>query len=115
MDDRPAVLFDGDCALCRGTSGWLRSRAGGDRVRWLPVQDAAGRALADRYGVTAESLHTVILIDEDGVHRRSEAIRRVLRRLGGGWPLAGRLLGLVPRRWRDRAYGLVARNRHRLT
>jgi len=25
------------------------------------------------------------------------------------------LLGLVPRRWRDRAYGLVARNRHRLT
>ena len=115
MDDRPAVLYDGDCALCRGTAGWLRGRSGGDRVRWLPVQDQDGRALAARHGVATESLQTVILVDADGVHRRSEAVRRVLRRFGGGWPLVGRLLGLIPRRWRDRVYGLVARNRHRLT
>jgi len=41
-------------------------------------------------------------------------VRHLGDRLGGGWRLAARALGLVPRPLADAGYDLVARVRHRL-
>jgi predicted DCC family thiol-disulfide oxidoreductase YuxK len=38
----------------------------------------------------------------------------VLRRIGGGWGVLGRLLEVVPKPLRDAAYSFAARNRYRI-
>src|SRR5437879_12201494 len=54
----------------------------------------------------------MVLIDDDGVHTRSDAFIRIASRLGFPWRLA-RLGRLLPRPVRDWAYDGVARNRYR--
>lgn len=46
---------------------------------------------------------------------RSEAVREAWRYLGGPWRILAVLSAVVPRRWRDRLYDLVARHRHSLS
>ena len=55
---------------------------------------------------------SVVLVDEEGVHERSDAVLRIARRLGLPWSLL--TVGfIVPRFLRDAVYRWVARNRYR--
>jgi predicted DCC family thiol-disulfide oxidoreductase YuxK len=111
----PALLiYDGDCPLCRRTVRWLRNRPGARNLRWEPSQGDEGRRLVREFGLAGQSRETVLLIDADGVHGRSEAVRIALARLGGIWPAVAKVLRAVPRSWRDRVYDLVSRRRFRL-
>ena len=57
-------------------------------------------------------MRSILLRDRDGLHRKSDAVLRILVGLGGPWRLLG-LLRLVPRPLRDIAYDFIARNRYR--
>jgi predicted DCC family thiol-disulfide oxidoreductase YuxK len=57
-------------------------------------------------------LNSVVLLDDAGEHRQSDAVARMLMRIGGRWFLAGWLLWLIPRGIRNRAYDFVARHRY---
>ncbi len=89
-----------------------RDRAG--RVLALPNQS---RGLIDAHGLTRTQVdREVWTVDEAGGRLSGpQAVNRVLRELGGGWPLTGRALGLPPLSWLwALAYRWVARNRSRL-
>ncbi|HEY9172315.1 MAG TPA: DUF393 domain-containing protein [Verrucomicrobiae bacterium] len=112
---KPVLVFDGDCALCVAWVKRLRRKHDAD-LECAPYQDAQtpGRFPDLAPDQLAQSIH---LIDAAGrVHRGAQAI---LRLPGGGWPQA-LLLGLCgcwPRfaRMLEAGYGLVARNRRRLS
>jgi len=53
-----------------------------------------------------------VLVDDAGVHTRSNAALRIARRLGFPWKLLGGAGALVPRFLRDAIYDWVARNRY---
>ena len=55
---------------------------------------------------------TMVLVEAGKPFVRSTAALRVCRRLTGLWPLFYGLM-LIPKRWRDQAYALIARNRKR--
>lgn len=61
----------------------------------------------------AEDFSSVIVRDGADILRKSEAVRRVLRHMGGPWRVAAVLIGLVPRVVRDAVYDVVARHRLR--
>jgi predicted DCC family thiol-disulfide oxidoreductase YuxK len=108
----PIILFDGHCNLC---SGWVRfvlAREGRTSFRFASLQSAAGARLLAAHGLPAD-LQTVVLIEEGRAFDRSTAVARMLRRLRSPWPALGLLIRLLPRPLRDRAYGMVARNRYR--
>ena len=48
------------------------------------------------------------------VEIRTDGVVEVLRVLGGGWRIAAACVGVMPKGWRDAAYGLVARGRYRI-
>lgn len=112
-DDRPIIVFDGYCALC---SGWAQFVLRHDRrgvFRLLAAQSPLGRALYMHYGLDPQDYETNILIADGIATFKSEACIRMAEGLGLPWSLAG-IARILPRPWRDRLYGVLARNRLRV-
>ena len=107
----PILFYDGDCAFCNRSIKWILERDPKAIFRFAPLQgETAARMLPES---DVDDLHTVVLVDEEGIHRRSTAALRSVVKLGGAYRFASILL-LVPRFIRDSIYKIVAHNRHRL-
>lgn len=112
MPDGKILVFDGVCVLCSRGVAFVLKRDRRRQFRFAALQSPAGRALLGAHGLDPDDPVSFLLL-EDGIgHTDSEAMIRVLAQLGGPWRLAGLLRG-IPRRWRDRAYRWIARNRYR--
>jgi predicted DCC family thiol-disulfide oxidoreductase YuxK len=116
------MLYDGLCGFCNWSVRWVIKRDRQDRFRFAPQQSAIAKAALARHGVNsqamlaANSVYLVLGHDLPGEQllSRSDVTVQVLRLLGGGWELVGRLLGAVPRFLRDAVYNLIARIRFRI-
>ena len=109
----PVIVFDGVCVLC---NGWVRFLLRHDRegvFRFAAMQTEAGRTLLEGYGLNPADPASFLLVDAAGAWTDTDAIARVLGRLGGPWSLPAAVLRWLPRRARDAAYRLLARNRYR--
>jgi predicted DCC family thiol-disulfide oxidoreductase YuxK len=108
---QPIIFYDGSCGLCHRC------------VRFVLRHDRRGVfAFAPLQGVTFEALRahlpehnpdTIVLLDELGLHLRSTAVLRILRRLGPGWAALALLGTLIPRPLRDWIYNRIAHIRYR--
>lgn len=110
--EHPVIFFDGVCGLCNTTVDFLLRQDRKGVFRFAPLQGelAAGRLSA----ADVASLKSLVLWDEKGIHRRSTAVWRILRGLGGGWKFLAALLWAVPWPVRDVGYRLVSVLRYRL-
>lgn len=107
--DHPIVFYDGECALCNGFVQWVIARDRGRLFRFAPLQgETAAKAIGAPTGDPGQ--WTVILLDDAGAHERSDAVLRILHRLGGIWS-AVTVFRLFPRPVRDWFYRFVARHR----
>lgn len=106
------VLFDGVCVFC---SRWVRfviARDPAARFRFLPIQSAEGRAVAEGLGIAVDAPETNAVVLGGRALFKSDAALGVLGRLPRwGWV---RACALTPRWLRDPIYDLVAGNRYRL-
>jgi predicted DCC family thiol-disulfide oxidoreductase YuxK len=110
MGTAPVVLFDGVCNLCNGVVAWILERDKKGEFRFASLQSDAAREVA---GNGFEALpDSIVLVDEDGVHVRSEAVLRIGKRLGFPYSLVG-VGRVLPGFLRDIFYRFVARNRYR--
>lgn len=107
------VVFDGVCALCSGWVGFLIRRDRAGIFRFAAMQSPAGRQRMQAHGLDPDQPASFLVTTPDGAFTDSQAVLAILRRLGGGWALAARLLAVVPRPVRDAGYRLVARHRYR--
>lgn len=108
----PVVLFDGMCNLCTWGVRWIIRRDRRGVFVFASRDSAAARRILDSVQAPRPLPESMILIDERGMHSRSDAAIRIAMRLGFPWNMA-RVWLLVPRRWRDGAYACMARNRYR--
>jgi predicted DCC family thiol-disulfide oxidoreductase YuxK len=114
---RAVIVFDGVCVLC---NGWVRFLLRHDRLqryRFAAMQGDAGRRLLAENGLDPDDPMSFLLIEYDcgpmpRIATDTDAMRRVLVGLGGGWRLAA-AIALLPRGLRDPLYRLIARNRYR--
>ncbi len=112
-DDRPIIIFDGECVLCSGSAQFALRHDKRRVYRFLAAQTPLGRALYAHYGLFSGDYETMILIADGSATFKSEAVVRIGEGLGFPWSLAA-VLRVVPRAWRDRLYAVLARNRLRL-
>lgn len=109
-DDKPVIIFDGDCVLCSGAAAFVLRHDRRGTFRLLAAQSPLGDALYRHYGLDPKSYETMILI-ADGVARfRSEAGIRIGQGLGAPWSFSA-ALRILPLALRDRLYDVLARNR----
>jgi len=113
LAEHPVLLFDGVCNLCNGVVQFLLPRDSAGVLRFASLQSDAGQRLLEAYGVPVDDLETVVLLDGEGYHLRSNAVIRVAEHLGGVYALA-RGFRLVPRFVRDWLYDVVAEHRYRV-
>jgi predicted DCC family thiol-disulfide oxidoreductase YuxK len=106
----PVIFFDGVCGLCNRFVDFVLRRDPGGHFQFAPLQ---GKTAAERLApADITDLKTVVVVDGNGTYRKSAAIIRVLRGLGGLWRLVGSLFWVVPRPIRDLGYSWIANNRY---
>jgi len=111
-DQRPLILFDGDCGLCQRSEALIKRLDKHDRLR----TDALGSRAALDAGIEDIPDPTggsIIVIDSGETLRESDAVLRIGRRLGGLWKALASVARVVPKGLRDAVYRLIARNRRR--
>ena len=112
-DDRPIVIFDGNCVLCSAFAQFILRTDRRRRFRLMAAQTPLGAALYEHYGLFADDYRTNILLEDGRVWLKSDGSIRIF----AGARLSvvhGRVWEkLLPRGLRDRLYDLIARNRLR--
>ena len=111
-DDRPILLFDGDCMMCSAFVHFILRADRRHRLRLLAAQTPIGAALYRHYDLVHGDYETNILLEDGRAWLKSEGSIRVFERLGFPWSLMA-LGRILPRPVRDRLYEFIARNRLR--
>jgi predicted DCC family thiol-disulfide oxidoreductase YuxK len=106
------IVFDGICHVCTGGIRLLRRLHVEPPFLLIPMQSAAGKALLLEYGIDPEDPVTFLVLDQGRRFTQSDASIHVIGAVGGLWRMIY-ILRLVPRRWRDALYRMLARNRYR--
>jgi predicted DCC family thiol-disulfide oxidoreductase YuxK len=112
-DDRPVIVFDGECVLCSGSAQFVMRHDKPKRYRLLAAQTPLGRALYAHFGLESQDYETMILITDGVALVKSEAVIQIAEGLGFPWSLAA-VARILPRSWRDYLYGVLARHRLRI-
>ena len=111
-DDRPIIIFDGNCVFCSGFANFILHSDRHRRFRLMAAQTPLGLALYRHYGLDPVNYTTNILLAEGRPWFKSAALLHIFQVLG--WPWALLSAGwIVPRVLRDGVYDVVARNRLR--
>ena len=108
----PVLLFDGVCTLCDRTVQFVLDHDRNGRIQFASIQSEAGRVLMSQCGLQSGSVDSVVFVEGDRCHLRSDAALRVARHLAPPWRWLS-ALRVVPRPLRDKVYDWVAHNRYR--
>lgn len=112
------ILYDGVCGLCNRLNQFLLKRDHHDRLLFASLQSELARKILERHGADPTDLDTVYVVENydtpsEKLLKRSKAILRVVKELGGVWKIAT-VGNLLPRPLRDLFYDLVAQNRYKV-
>ena len=109
-NDKPLFVFDGTCVLCSGGAAWVMRHDRCHRVNFAPAAGPLGQALYRHYGIDANE--TYLLVAHGRAFTATRGYLELCAILGGRWRLL-RAAGILPERWCDGLYRMVARNRYR--
>src|SRR6266850_4623548 len=113
----PIILYDGVCGLCNRLNQFVLKRDKDDRFLFAALQSEFASNVLKRHGVNPQILDTMYLLlnysqPDERLVERSDAAVQILEELGGVWRALASIAQLLPRRIRDKAYNLIARNRY---
>jgi predicted DCC family thiol-disulfide oxidoreductase YuxK len=109
----PIILFDGVCNFCNRTVNIILKYDQDAYFQFAPSQSNAGINMLQQYKLDQKASASVILIDNDKVYIKTDAVIQVATYLKG-WPRLFMGLKYIPRPIRDFGYDLVAKNRYTL-
>ncbi len=109
------IFYDGDCGLCHRFVRFVVSRdPEGRAFRYAPLGGETFRAEVPEHRREGLPDSVVLLTDDGRLLSRSQAVSRVLMKLGRAWKAVAMVIRIVPRPVADAAYDTVARVRKRL-
>jgi predicted DCC family thiol-disulfide oxidoreductase YuxK len=111
-DDRPIVIFDGNCVLCSSFAQFILRVDRRRRFRFMAAQTPLGAALYAHYRLFDDDYRTNILLEDGRIWLKSDGSIHIFVGLGFPWSMAA-IGKVLPRSLRDCLYDAVARNRLR--
>jgi predicted DCC family thiol-disulfide oxidoreductase YuxK len=105
------ILFDGVCNFCNRTVNIILKYDKDAYFQFAPSQSDAAKDTMQQFSQEQHSITSVILIDDEKVYTKTDAVIQIANRLSG-WPSLFRLLKFIPKSIRDFAYDLIAKNRY---
>ena len=113
MQTAPIWLFDSVCVLCTWGVQYTLRHEKTDSIRFVAIQSAEGRELAECHGVNPDDPATFLFVENGVALEKSDAVFALVKHLKGPARLTLAFRWL-PRRLRDAAYSIVANNRYRV-
>jgi len=107
----PIILFDGVCNFCNRSINIILDHDQDAHFQFAPSQSTAGKDILQQFGLDQKASASVILIDNEKVYTKTDAVIQIVTNLKG-WPKLFRLIKFIPKPIRDFAYDLVAKNRY---
>jgi len=109
----PIILFDGVCNFCNRTVNIILEHDKEAKFQFAASQSIGGIGLLQKFNLNQTSAASVILIDNDKVYIKTDAVIQIANQLKG-WLRLFRLIKFIPKPIRDFGYDLVAKNRYAL-
>ena len=109
----PIILFDGICNFCNRTINFILKHDQDAYFQFAASQSNAGKDILQQFGLDQKASASVILIDNEKVYTKTDAVIQIAKHLSG-WPKLFRLLKFIPKPIRDFGYDLIAKNRYTL-
>jgi predicted DCC family thiol-disulfide oxidoreductase YuxK len=106
------MLFDGVCRFCSIAVRMAMDLDTKAVLKFTPLQSPYGRALAERYGISAIDPDSFVFFDKGRPRQRSDGALALVTRLRMPWSGLV-ILRLMTPKWRDGAYAWLAKNRYR--
>ena len=110
--DKKIVLFDGVCNLCSSSVQFILKRDKKNQFLFGSLQGESGQAYLQQFNLPADAFNSFMLVEGDQLYSRSSGALRILKYLGGVWPLLYAFI-IVPKFIRDAVYDLIAKNRYK--
>lgn len=109
----PIILFDGICNFCNRTVNIILDHDKDARFQFAASQSNAGINKLHELNLAQTAFASVILIDNEKVYTKTDAIILIAKQLNG-WPKLFSFIKFIPRPIRDFAYDLIAKYRYTL-
>jgi len=110
-DLRSIVLYDGFCNLCSNTVLLFLKLDRKKKLKYIALQSADGKEMLERIQDSGSGMDSVMLFKNDQVSCKSKAIFQIIRETGGIMRLL-LVFSILPDRFNDYIYDLIARNRY---
>ncbi len=128
IETKKIILFDGVCNLCNTSINWIIDRDNEKKFSFASLQSKFSKNLLNekKYSILEnqkwillneghkkifEDLHSVILIEDDKIYIRSEAVLRIANHLKG-FSYLSKLGSTIPNSISDYLYSFIAKNRY---
>ena len=109
----PVILFDGVCNFCNRTVNIILEHDKAANFQFAASQSIGGIGVLQKFNLNQNSAASVILIDNDKVYIKTDAVIQIATHMNG-WPRLFIGLKFIPKFIRDFGYDLVAKNRYAL-
>jgi predicted DCC family thiol-disulfide oxidoreductase YuxK len=109
----PIILFDGICNFCNRTINIILKYDKDAYFQFAASQSQSGINILQQYKLDQKASASVILIDNEKVYTKTDAVIQIATHLKG-WPRLFSFIKFIPRPIRDFAYDLIAKNRYAL-
>lgn len=109
----PIIFFDGECSFCSFWVNLVLRWEKSPQLRFCASQSPRAREYLTEADIQLTT-HTVLLLENGKLYRRSSAVLRILRRLRWFW-IFGYLGYVIPESLRNVFYDFVARHRQQLS
>ena len=107
----PIILFDGVCNFCNRTINIILKYDKQSYFQFAASQSNAGINLLQQFKLDQKASASVILIDNEKVYTKTDAVIQIAKHLSG-WPRLFIGLKYVPKPLRDFGYDVIAKNRY---
>lgn len=111
--DYPVLLVDSDCAICNRAVRFIRKyQRKNETILFRSLFSDKGKEYLKKYGLPEDYDESLVLIENEKVYLKSDAVLRITGKMRGLFPLLS-VLTIFPESLRDYFYMLLARHRHR--
>ncbi len=112
-NSKSLLIYDGYCYLCSNTVRHILRLDKDKKIKFISLENALADPKINKLISVYNSVDTVLLFHNQKLFIKSDAIIEISK-ITGGWLKIFRIMLLLPKRYRNLLYDLVARYRYRI-
>lgn len=112
-NNKALLIFDGYCILCSWSVRFILKRDKKDYFRFVAMQSEHAKQIISSFNLPGDFDKSIVLIFENKIWLKSDAVLQVVSRLNGIWPIFG-MFRIIPKPIRDSIYMLISKYRYKL-